>query len=78
VRSPPRPGAARSCPVHAANRACVNSLGQALDLCDAMGVAVDVYHTRWDPDLQIRSSELGPHGCTRFMFVTGLWLPEIR
>ncbi len=46
-------------PMYAADRACVNTLAQALDLCDeldsgaggALGVAVDVYHVWWDPDL---------------------------
>jgi len=47
-------------PMYAADRACVNTLGQALDLCDALdpsnegglGVAVDVYHVWWDPELE--------------------------
>ncbi|GJD53004.1 hypothetical protein OPKNFCMD_5774 [Methylobacterium crusticola] len=46
-------------PMYAADRACVNTLAQALDLCDrldpgrtgALGVACDVYHVWWDPDL---------------------------
>ncbi len=51
-------------PMYAADRACVNTLSQALDLCDALdpkrsgvlGVAIDVYHVWWDPELpaQIR------------------------
>lgn len=51
-------------PMQAAERACINTLEQALDLCDeldpeasgALGVAVDVYHVWWDPKLaaQIR------------------------
>jgi sugar phosphate isomerase/epimerase len=47
-------------PMQAADRACINTLEQALDLCDelgpGMGVAVDVYHVWWDPKLaaQIR------------------------
>ncbi len=47
-------------PMYAADRACVNTVGQALDICDALGdgigVAVDVYHVWWDPELagQIR------------------------
>ncbi len=51
-------------PMYAADRACVNTLEQALDICDALdptttgalGVAVDVYHVWWDPKLyeQIR------------------------
>jgi sugar phosphate isomerase/epimerase len=43
-------------PMQAAERACVNTLEQALDLCDALGegvgVAVDVYHVWWDPKLE--------------------------
>jgi sugar phosphate isomerase/epimerase len=42
-------------PMYAADRACVNTLDQALDLCEALGpdvgVAVDVYHVWWDPNL---------------------------
>lgn len=43
-------------PMYAADRGCINTLGQANDLCDALGpgvgVAVDVYHTWWDPSLE--------------------------
>ena len=47
-------------PMYCADRACVNTLEQALDLCDeldsgrsgALGVAVDVYHVWWDPQLR--------------------------
>jgi len=46
-------------PMYAADRACVNTLEQALDICDrldpgktgALGVAADVYHIWWDPNL---------------------------
>jgi sugar phosphate isomerase/epimerase len=46
-------------PMYAADRACVNTLDQALDLCDRLdpaasgmlGVACDVYHVWWDPRL---------------------------
>jgi sugar phosphate isomerase/epimerase len=42
-------------PMYAADRACVNTLAHANDLCDelgeGMGVAVDAYHLWWDPDL---------------------------
>jgi sugar phosphate isomerase/epimerase len=42
-------------PMFAADRACVNTLAQANDLCDALGdgtgVAVDTYHVWWDPEL---------------------------
>ncbi|HEY5900850.1 MAG TPA: sugar phosphate isomerase/epimerase [Burkholderiales bacterium] len=43
-------------PMQAAERACINTLEQALDLCDelgdGLGVAVDVYHVWWDPKLR--------------------------
>jgi len=42
-------------PMYAADRACVNTLAQANDLCDELGegagVVVDTYHVWWDPDL---------------------------
>jgi sugar phosphate isomerase/epimerase len=46
-------------PMYAANRAVVNTLAQAVNICEAVdpdrsgliGVAVDVYHCWWDPEL---------------------------
>jgi len=46
-------------PMYAADRACVNTMSHALDICDRvdpertgmLGLAVDVYHVWWDPDL---------------------------
>ena len=54
-------------PMQAAERACVNTLEHALDLCDeldpsrsgALGVAVDVYHVWWDPKLQQQIARAG-------------------
>ena len=54
-------------PMYAADRACVNTMEQALDLCDALdpdktgalGVAVDVYHVWWDPKLQAQIERAG-------------------
>lgn len=61
-------------PMYAADRACVNTLEHALDLCDALdpagrqtpagqkadlGVALDVYHTWWDPKLQQQIERAG-------------------
>jgi len=70
-------------PMYAADRACVNTLAQALDLCDALdpgargvhprqgvagadwapaaalGVAVDVYHVWWDPQLPAQIARAG-------------------
>jgi len=60
-------------------RACVNTLEQALDLCDGLGegvgVAVDVYHVWWDPKLESQIARagrriLGYHICD--------WLPKTR
>ncbi|MBX4889485.1 sugar phosphate isomerase/epimerase [Rhizobium bangladeshense] len=50
-------------PMYAADRACVNTLGQALDMCDELGtdvgVAIDVYHVWWDPDLANQIARAG-------------------
>jgi sugar phosphate isomerase/epimerase len=43
-------------PMYAADRACVNTMEQANDLCDelgpGLGIAVDAYHVWWDPHLK--------------------------
>ena len=54
-------------PAYAADRACVNTMRQALDICDrldpnrsgALGVALDVYHIWWDPELLLQISRAG-------------------
>ena len=50
-------------PMYAADRACVNTMKQALDICDRLGfgigVALDVYHVWWDPDLQEQTMRAG-------------------
>ncbi len=54
-------------PMYAADRACINTMEQALDVCDAVdpgqsgavGVAVDVYHVWWDPKLQSQIERAG-------------------
>jgi sugar phosphate isomerase/epimerase len=54
-------------PMYCADRACVNALAQALDLCDeldrgasgAVGVVVDVYHVWWDPLLRAQIERAG-------------------
>ncbi len=75
-------------PMYAADRACVNTLAQALDLCDALdpggrgvharravdggpwasaaaiGVALDVYHVWWDPELD---AQIGRAGASRLL-----------
>jgi sugar phosphate isomerase/epimerase len=53
-------------PMYAADRACVNTLEQALDLCDVLGagvgVAIDVYHTWWDPKIRAQIARAGRNG----------------
>ena len=54
-------------PMQAADRACINTLEHALDICDALdpdktgalGVALDVYHVWWDPKLEAQISRAG-------------------
>ena len=54
-------------PAYAADRACVNTTKQALDICDqldpqrtgALGVALDVYHIWWDPELMAQIARAG-------------------
>ncbi len=54
-------------PMYAADRACINTMEQALDVCDALdpsrtgalGVAVDVYHVWWDPKLEAQIQRAG-------------------
>ncbi|MFB6462103.1 sugar phosphate isomerase/epimerase family protein [Bradyrhizobium tunisiense] len=54
-------------PAYAADRACVNTTKQALDLCDRLdpahsgmlGVALDVYHIWWDPELMDQITRAG-------------------
>ncbi|EEU9598309.1 sugar phosphate isomerase/epimerase family protein [Escherichia albertii] len=42
-------------PMYAGDRACINTLAQALSLCERLGadvgIAADVYHIWWDPDI---------------------------
>ena len=54
-------------PMYAADRACINTVEDALDICDALdpgrtgalGVALDVYHVWWDPKLQQQVERAG-------------------
>src|SRR5262249_11303079 len=54
-------------PAYAADRACVNTTKQALDICDRLdpqrngmlGVALDVYHIWWVPDLIAQIAHAG-------------------
>lgn len=54
-------------PMYAADRSCLSTLEQALDLCELLepgtyqrlGVAVDVYHCWWDPKLHEQIQRAG-------------------
>jgi len=54
-------------PMYAADRACINTMEHALDICDeldprrsgAIGVALDVYHVWWDPKLRAQIERAG-------------------
>ncbi len=50
-------------PMYAADRACVNTMRQALDLCDELGegigIVADVYHIWWDPELADQIARAG-------------------
>lgn len=56
-------------PMYAADRACINTLAQANDVCDeispeddgALGVVIDVYHVWWDPHLAREIARAGAH-----------------
>ena len=44
-------------PRYAGDKSCINTIGQANDICEQLahplvGIAVDVYHVWWDPDLE--------------------------
>ncbi|TNB48753.1 sugar phosphate isomerase/epimerase [Martelella lutilitoris] len=50
-------------PMYAADRAAVNTMAQALDICDRLGdgigLAADVYHIWWDPDVKAQIARAG-------------------
>jgi sugar phosphate isomerase/epimerase len=71
-------------PLYAADRACVNTLEQALDICDrldpaqsgALGLALDVYHVWWDPKLFAGIERAGPKRLLAFHICD--WLTPTR
>jgi sugar phosphate isomerase/epimerase len=68
-------------PMYAADRACVNTLAQANDLCDdlgeGVGVVVDVYHVWWDPNLEAEIRRAGRAGRLHAFHVSD-WLVPTR
>jgi sugar phosphate isomerase/epimerase len=61
-------------PMFAADRACVSTTRQALDICDRLdpgrggmlGVALDVYHVWWDFELPAQIERAGPERLLAF------------
>ena len=57
-------------PMYAADRCCISTLAQANDLCaeldpegeGGLGVAIDVYHVFWDPELEREIARAGAAG----------------
>ena len=54
-------------PMYAGDRSAINTLAQANDLAEyfksaSVGVAVDVYHVWWDPDLRNQLARCGANG----------------
>jgi len=69
-------------PMYAADRACVNTMAHANDLCDelapgghaGLGIAVDVYHVWWDRDLQREIQRAGAHAGRLMAYHLSDWL----
>jgi sugar phosphate isomerase/epimerase len=69
-------------PMYAADRSCINRMAEARQICQELGhpmlgIALDVYHVWWDPDLQ-REIELAGRQGTLFGFHVCDWRVETR
>jgi sugar phosphate isomerase/epimerase len=69
-------------PMYAADKSCVNRLAEGRAICEALdsawvGMAVDVYHVWWDPDLS-REIELAGEQGTLFGFHVCDWRVDTR
>lgn len=71
-------------PMQAADRSCINTLDQALALCDRLdpdtsglvGVAIDAYHLWWDPQLETQLQRAGSNRLMGFHLCD--WLVPTR
>jgi sugar phosphate isomerase/epimerase len=65
-------------PMYAPDRACVNTMAHANDLCDELGegvgIAVDVYHVWWDPNLEREIQRAGGHANRLLAYHISDWL----
>lgn len=69
-------------PMYAADKSCVNRMAEARRICERLanplvGIALDVYHTWWDPDLQSEIARAGEQG-TLFGFHVCDWRVDTR
>ncbi|MGE5610253.1 MAG: sugar phosphate isomerase/epimerase family protein [Bacillota bacterium] len=69
-------------PMYAADRSAINTMAQAREICQALrspwlGIAVDVYHTWWDPDLE-KEITLAGQQKTLFAFHICDWRVQTR
>lgn len=69
-------------PMYAADRSCINRMREARHVCEQLknpycGIAADVYHIWWDPDLEAEIQLAGEQG-TLFAFHICDWRPETR
>ncbi|MCY2953615.1 MAG: sugar phosphate isomerase/epimerase [Planctomycetota bacterium] len=69
-------------PMYAADRSAINTLAQARAICEYhrspfLGIALDVYHTWWDPDLE-KEIQLAAQQKTLLAFHICDWRPNTR
>ena len=69
-------------PMYAADRSCINRMAEARHVCEQLrhpmlGIAVDVYHVWWDPDLEAEVALAGRQG-TLFGFHVCDWRVDTR
>ncbi|HET6246428.1 MAG TPA: sugar phosphate isomerase/epimerase family protein [Tepidisphaeraceae bacterium] len=69
-------------PMYAADKSCINRMADARAMCEQiahpwLGIAVDVYHVWWDPDLKSQIEWAGKHG-RLFGFHVCDWRVETR
>jgi sugar phosphate isomerase/epimerase len=69
-------------PMYAADRSCINRMAEAREICEHLqhpflGIAVDVYHLWWDPDLRREIALAGKQG-TLFGFHVCDWRVHLR
>jgi len=69
-------------PMYAADRSCINRMAEARKICEQLqhpmlGIAVDVYHIWWDPDLQAEIKLAGQQK-TLFGFHVCDWRVDTR